>query len=77
MQNFSLKSVQIGRILPELCYVHERSLIRAVDIFARVSDSEDDIASITADAEQTDVLLELKHMLNLQIHLLYTMYFSN
>ena len=45
---------------PELCNVHEWPLIRAVDIFGRISDCEDDIAAITADTEQTDVLLKFK-----------------
>ena len=45
---------------PELCNVHEWPLIRAVDIFGRIIDCEDDMAAITADTEQTDVLLKFK-----------------
>ena len=45
---------------PELRDVHEWPLVWAVDIFSRISDGEDDIAAVTTDTEQTDVLLKVK-----------------
>ena len=45
---------------PELRDVHEWPLVWAVDIFSRISDGEDDIAAVTTDTEQTDVLLKFK-----------------
>ena len=47
---------------PELRDVHEWPLVWAVDIFSRISDGEDDIAAITTDTEQTDVLLKVKFL---------------